>query len=83
MLPRLAYISICGKDYQDCGDDLDWIEKYDKDALPYAVPRIETILKQHFEPFGGPFTWYGIYEYDVGKWSRSADAIYSGSEVVE
>lgn len=62
------------------GDDLDWVEKYYKDALPYAAPGIERILGQHFNSFSGPFTSYRIYQYDVGKWSRTADAICNGLE---
>ena len=56
-------------------DNLDWVEKYYKDALSYAIPGIEGILKQHFDSFSGPFTSYRIYEYDVGKWGRTADDI--------
>jgi hypothetical protein len=57
-------------------DELDWVEKYYKDALPYTAPGIEKILKEHFDAFEGPFTSYGIYKYDVREWDKTIKNIY-------
>jgi hypothetical protein len=57
-------------------DDLEWVEKYYRDALPYAVPGVESILKEHFEGFEGPFTSCGIYEYNPRQWGDIAATIY-------
>ncbi len=58
-------------------DDLGWVEKYYKDAVPYAVPGMEHIVKEHFDGFEGPFTSYGIYTYDTREWDKIARTIYS------
>ena len=58
-------------------DGLNWVEKYYKDTLPYAIPEVEKILKEHFDAFEGPFTSYGIYKYDVREWNKTIDNIYS------
>jgi len=59
-------------------DELDWVEKYYKDAIPYAAPGIEKILKDHFDAFEGSFTSYGIYKYDVQEWNKAINYIYPG-----